>query len=238
MTDISSSFDVVKGVEFKETTKLFYGVFPFKVMVLDPTPKPVYDPFFDWKSVAHMDQLHRHAKARATFIGQRRRTLNALDLAPKSFRFMDNGKTLSYFFLKADDAVAFMKKNRAHVSCAFRPSSQSYVDALLSEANTVVRDRPFWNCYRYRIQFKRDEEATQAADEFFALHFQSEKRTKRNSARVMYNYDHDRVIYLNDENDVVFTKMGLGEYFKSFTKAILKEEISDAHEPLAGPQAD
>lgn len=239
MTDFTAMFDTL-GVKTTTTGKLFYGKFPFKIAINDPVERPKWRNGFSYYSPTYQAEIDRYQQARATFMRKRYRTIPCTD--PKDWRWMDNQgvKTLSYFFMNADDALSFCVKNKAHLRSITRPESQLMVDALNTidetelKAIPVVRDYLFWNRYRYCIQFKRTDEAREAADEFYEAHH----RDYADDDRSMYNHDHDRRLYLNDLGDVFFAKMGVGEYFKTFQKAILKSDISHANEPATGPQAD
>ena len=237
MTDFTAMFDTL-GVTIKTTGKLFYGKYPFKIAVNDPIVRPTWRNGFSFhQSKTFQTDLERFKKERASFTRKLYRTITC---DAKSWRWMDNNGTLSYFFMNADDALTFCVKNKSHLRSITRPESQMMVDAMNEiimddfKAIPVVRDTLFWNRYRYCIQFKRSDEATEVADEFYEAHH----RDYNDAERSMYHHGHDRRLYLNDIKDVFFAKMGVGEYFKTFQKAILKSDISDANEPQAGPQAD
>ena len=99
----------------------------------------------------------------------------------------------------------------------------------------VVRDMLFWDRFRFCVQFKRTDEAREAADDFWEHHLKDHREDRD---RAMYNFDHDRRLYLNDERDLFYAAMGLKGYFKDIQKVILKSEITDADEPESCPQAD
>lgn len=231
-------FDTL-GVKCLDTGKLFYREYPFKITINDPVKRPEYRNGFSMSSPTNRLEQETYLVARATFMRKRERTVKA---AKGDWRWMDSQgvKTLSYFFKHAEDALHFVKKNKAHVRTIHRPENQALVDAMLSapfEEKTffVVRDMLFWDRFRWCIQFKRTDEARDAADDFWEHHLKDHQEDRD---RAMYNFDHDRRLYLNGENDVLYAAMGLKAYFKDIQKVILKSEISDAHEPESGPQAD
>ena len=234
MTDFTAMFDTF-GVPCKDSGTLFYGEYPFKITITDPVESVKFRNGFSYSSPTHQKALEDHRVARLTFMRKRYRTITA---DPKDWRWMDNqgAKTFSYFFKNATDALSFCAKNSAHLKSITRPLNQGEVDAhtAFKEPKTklVVRENLFWNKYRYCIQFKHEDEAREAADAFFDAHI---KPYEDEVGRAMYNYDANRRLYLNDARDVFYAKMGVGEYFKTFQKAILKSEISNANEPDARP---
>lgn len=237
MTDYTAMFDTL-GVKCLDTGKLFYREYPFKITINDPVSRPKFRNGFAYNSPTNQREIDTYRVARATFMRKRERTVTA---AREDWRWMDNQgvKTLSYFFKRADDALHFVKKNKAHIRSIHRPENQAIVEAMLAPTDDktvlVARDNLFWDRFRYCIQFKRTDEARDAADDFWEHHLKDHREDRD---RAMYNFDHDRRLYLNDERDVFFAAMGLKAYFKDIQQVILKSEISDAHEPESGPQAD
>lgn len=235
MTDYTAMFRDFE-VPVRDAEKLFYNQFPFKILISDPIEKPVYRRGFSYYSPTSTKASEEYVQARAKFLRQIYRTVKCED---KDWRWMDNNtSTLSYFFRNADDAVSFAKKNKKHLLSIIRPCSSLEVEAMFQRTNDkttrVIRENLFWNKYRYCIQFKRTDEASAAADEFWETH----GIPNNVDDRAMYSFGHDRRLYLTDEVDLVFARMGVGQYFKNIQKAILKSEIVDADEPEFGPQAD
>ena len=231
-------FDTL-GVKCVDTGKLFYREFPFKITINDPVTRPKYRNGFAYDSPTNRREMETYRAARATFMRKRERTVTA---AKGDWRWMDSQgvKTLSYFFKHADDALHFVKKNKAHVRDIHRPQCQALVDAMLTPTDDdklifVVRDMLFWDRFRFCIQFKRTEEAREAADDFWEHHLKDHREDRD---RAMYNFDHDRRLYLNDERDLFYAACGLRGYFKDIQQVILKSDITDADEPQPCPQAD
>lgn len=235
MTDYAAMFRDF-DVPVRDAEKLFYKQFPFKILIRDPIEKPAYRRGFSYYSPTSIQASEEYIQSRAKFLRKLYRTVKCEEA---DWRWMDNNtSTLSYFFRNAEDAVSFAKKNKKHLLSIIRARSSQEVEAMNQRENdkttTVLRENFFWHKYRYCIQFKRTDEARNAADEFWEIH----GLTNNADDRAMYSFGHDRRLYLNDEVDLVFARMGVGQYFQNIQKAILKSEIVDADEPELGPQAD
>lgn len=236
MPDFEAMFSTF-GVDCINSEKPFYGSYPFKIMINDPVPRPVFPGGFYYSNKAHQRDLEEFRQARQIFMRKRCRTITA---AKTDWRWMDNNgaKTISYFFKNAEDAMSFCEKNKTHIKSITRPLNLREVEVHneLGEDNAklVVRDTLFWNKYRYCIHIKKTDEARDAADDFWANHV----KPHADLDRAMYNFDRDRRLYLNDARDVFYARMGIGQYFKTFQKAILKSEIPHGNEPEPCSQAD
>lgn len=230
MNGYVAGFDQFSSIDYRSITKLFYDKFPYKVLIEHGITRP--DITLPYQVRWEATNKYRDTKKRFFY---RRRQHCPADMG--SWRHMDNGLnagTISFFFENEADALFFIRKNKRYVKTVYRPENRAEIKAIeeqrTSQIVPVVRDVLFWAKYRWRIEFKRHlskEELTHLDEwvrETFMLRSNGHRRSL-SQQRASYSFSASRCLYLHTETDVIFTKLGVGEYINKVNKALLKEEI-------------
>jgi len=225
MTSLIGDFDEHSSICYQPIARIFWNEFPYKVLVFENLPRPKET---SWGGQSARDKAIyeawlEHRKERKKFYYARMRH------CPKDtslWRSMNNGgHTFSFFFKDATDAKHFITRNRKHITKVFRPETEAQIAALAQDRKLVLKERLFWNKYRFCIEFKeqRGKEAEVRLDERVLELFHN----KKNSKRYLYSAaGRRRRLYLKNENDIFYVKLALYEHFGSQTEALLKKDIS------------
>lgn len=225
MTSLVGEFDEHPSICYQPIARIFWNEFPYKVLVFESLPRPkdaswggnqprdkvIYD---EW--VAHRAERKKFYYARMRHCPD----------DTSMWRSMNNGgHTFSFFFKEAAHAKHFITRNRKHITKVFRPETEAQIAALAQDRKLVLKDRLFWNRYRYCVEFKeqRGKEAEVRLDERVLELFQN----KKNAKRYLYSaWAKKRRLYLKNENDIFYVKLALYEHFSGQTEALLKKDIS------------
>lgn len=224
MTSQDGDFDQHPNIQYQPIHKIFWNEYPYKVLVFEDLARPKEA---SWGGNSPRDKLIyeewlKHRAARRAFYYARMRH------CPKemsTWRSMNNGgHTFSFFFKEAEHAKHFITRNRKHITKVFRPETEAQIDALAQDRKLVLKERLFWNKYRYCVEFKEQFNKDEAAklDVRVAELFHN----KKNAKRYLYSSGRRARLYLKNENDIFLVKLALYEYFRCQTEALLKKDIS------------
>lgn len=149
--------------------------------------------------------------------------LKYLESAKGSFYRMRN----RVFFETYDDTASFVSVFSDDCSGYNAPRTQQHLDCLYDgDLDVEIRESYFWGQYRYLVKLKNSAEADTKSDRFYDTYLQHLNVDEFPYSRLHYSHDSDgHTLYLNNYDDLVFIKVGLGEYIQKIKKAIKEEDI-------------
>lgn len=132
------------------------------------------------------------------------------------------------FFTEYSDALQFARKYGDTCISFKAPKSQKHMDILTDgDLDVEIRDSYFWGNYRYKVILKKSIDADIKSDKFYTNYLDT-MNEKIGIGFDRFHYSHDRdgnTLFLSNYNDLVFVKVGLGEYIHKIKKAIKEEDI-------------
>ena len=197
-------------MQFKNTTKLFYGEFPYKLVLHHQNID-----IDDWYS--HM-----------------RKTLEYLRDLPKDSYRVRHLKTLQLFFKLRKDLVNILDRDHTFAIEVHEPLNKKHYEHLIQNPHCITRTTLFWNRYRYKITFNNSENFT--ADWFVGFFNDKDPDRYRYGAsmakmiRSKGKYEYywcNPVLYLADNDDVMLCKLAMNDKIFKIETAITFDEFKE-----------
>ena len=116
-------------MQFETTAKLFYGKFPYKAVM----EKEAFD----------MDEYYKDM----------RQMLQWLRSISKEDQQMRHARTIQLFFKKRKDLEHVINKYGKWVTKVYEPYNKKHYEYLITNKDTITRNKMFWNRYPYKITF-------------------------------------------------------------------------------------
>lgn len=233
------------GVKCKDTCKLFFGVYPYSLVL--PVPQELIDDkaeaISNYNKVAERRRqmvgeylkrgesspklreikpsLHQIKTAFARGVDDiiaRLETANA-HILPGDHYVTFNRSNITIYVKEEATALALLNANKGVFSAISEPHSEE-VNRFLSqcsEKRIVVRQHRFEGEFEFRIDFKAE-----ADKNYEALDARVEKML---FAKKLYSRGAARKLYLNGEDDLILARMALDDRIETITKCVLRSEV-------------
>jgi hypothetical protein len=224
-------FDRHESVNYKPISALYWGEYPYKVVISYPkrsansqhyfpvTPGGSLSRFVVGSGNSIVERVAKDRRKRNNFLAKLKKSCLS-----ENWKVMDNQAGFSFFFKSKEEALDFIDLHTKHIREVFRPDNDDYVNLLLSDTFVIIRKSLFWNKFEWSILFKRvyDQDALAHIDHVITNRFEEQLKNKD----AMYLYEGDvRRLYLKDEMDIYLTKLALGQHIHKIHKAYIDENI-------------
>jgi hypothetical protein len=209
-------FDEISSVEYKDISRLYYGKYPYKVLIWGKAKiSDIPSPLWHWNSaISKSLTINRNHYSKLKEYCSN----NIKDL----WHSQNNStKTFSFFFYNRDDAKDFIKIHQEFVLYVHRARNQNEVDVLSVHSRRELRDILYWNRFKYAIDFY--EEDNDQLDKDILSIFPNKRK---NSSRFRLIMNKKRRLLLNDENDLLYVYIALSDKIEKQSEAILREKIN------------
>lgn len=237
-------FDSLPHVAVHDIDHLYWGRFPYRILLrLDRRGR---------EAVRHLNSLRKFNTRDWKMFGEaaravtrsrnrlRTRLISYCPSNPSTWRSASAGNGLAFYFENAADAQNLLDSAGDLVRVVNRPRTPVEIEALRANRRMRIRDRLFWNAYRWRIVFRIDGVAIRnevdrwvtdmlAVEEPHRTHDGPQHQTDRSA----YIHAYERRLYLANESDVIMVKLALAPFIARIEEALLKSEIDDASGPFA-----
>ena len=197
-------------MQYKSTTKLFYGEFPYKAV------------------------LHHQGLDVDEWYANMRKLMKWLRLLPKNdFRVRQQNR-IQLFFKWRKDLVDVLDKNHKFVSEVHEPFNKKHYEYLMDNKDCITRNTLFWSKYRYKITFSNAR--TLSSDWFQNFFKERDPARYRYGAsmskmlRVKGQYEHywcNPVLYLAEKDDVVLCKLAMQDKIIRLETAVTFDEFKE-----------
>lgn len=229
-------------VAIHDIDHLYWGRFPYRILLrLDRRGREAVRNFNELRKVNTRDwKLFGEAARAVTRARNRLRTrLSSFCPNTSTWRCASAGNGLAFYFENASDAQVLLDSAGDLVRIVNRPRTAVEIEALRANRRMRIRDRLFWNAYRWRIVFRIDgvairNEVDRWVNDMFAV--QDSNRNgdgpQHQTDRSAYIHAYERRLYLANESDVIMVKLALAPFIARIEEALLKSEIDDASGPF------
>lgn len=199
-----------------KTHRLFYGRFPYRICILRHSS--VGDPSFhdgwnlhDCKQWMHDNSVEHKIYSKVRHSGKKNDPLVSI--------------SASIFLLKKDDFDSCLAKYQDDIESVTEPDSQDHVDLLRENQSIVIRDRLYYDRYRYVVIFRRryGDNCTDIED-WLIGHFGTDDQDSGSPFR-WNTHGWDPRLYLENEDDLVMARMVWGERIRSLVVVRTWEEL-------------
>lgn len=211
-----ASLNYITNIPRFETSKLFYGKYPFSVTV-------------DHKLLRNGGcETNRHIRHFKVY-----KALEWLcqELGVTDYRTRVSSDTTQIYLACEQNALAIIESAHKSILRFHAPRNPQERKILEDDTRLIIRDNLFWNHFRYRIVYRSMRKAnTLEVEEFFAdfLNFMGETERLQ---RFSFNYSDPIKVYIADEKDLLLVKIAHNDIILRIEKVILRNEI-DAPEPI------
>lgn len=212
MTILSEAFDQHAGVSYNDISHLYWGKFPFKVVLPFEFPLPA-------------DRIVSGKREKET---TKILSKTVLPAEGNVFKKIITAKGIQFFFEDAEIACQFVSDNVSLVGAVYRPRDETQI-SLLSDRKIRLREILYWGKYRWCITFSANRKAEQEdeTDSWITEHFDHEDNGE---GRYMYCYANSRKLYLIENNDAIAVRIALSDQIKSIEYCILHEDNENQNE--------
>lgn len=226
--------DKYKHIKYRATSHKFWRRFPYKVIVAYkdggiPQPPSRYVATWWHEYIVERSQAKKQRRA---YIKSFAKYLPDADL----FTRVDTAKTVNFFFVNEADTEHFVDSIKEKVSEVWRPSSAAHV-AAMADHKVKVRKSLFHGRYRWCVVYQKlyDDKSSEFL-EWEALYFRNEEDERDQERSYLFMGAQYR-LYLRDETDVVFTKLGTSDIIDRIEKVVLESELeTPIHETQFDPK--
>lgn len=244
-----SSIDLYKqvtneGVEYLPSDRQFFNTYPWKIII-----KPKYpDAGFGGTAACYLslrnekdalkklNEFSKRVKRTIKNIQQKEAIRESLNGFNEKIRWNSECQRTTLYIKTADDVAWFFERHKNDINSIFGPIGDKHEDEL-GELNKIVRDRLYYDRYRYKLIFecssaflkkcypsiqKDLNDLDKKAFRWCSLDWaQSMKRY-----RPSFHFDHQNIIlFLEDSNDYVYLKLFATDFIKSSHEVILYDEL-------------
>tara|TARA_Y100001970_G_C14187391_1_gene833374 strand:- start:536 stop:1138 length:603 start_codon:yes stop_codon:yes gene_type:complete len=197
-------------MQFKNTTKLFYGGFPYKLV------------------------LHHQGIDVDNWYSHMRKTLESLRSLPKDSYRVRHMNSMQLFFKARKDLINVLDRDHKFAVEVHEPLNGKHFEHLMKNPNCITRTTLFWNKYRYKITFSNSERFS--ADwfkGFFSDRDPSRYRYGSSLAKMIRAKGHyeyywcNPVLYLAEHDDVMLCKLAMNDKILKIETAITFDEFKE-----------
>ena len=219
---MKTDFDTIPTIKYNDITILFWKKYPYRVTVKYDVPYPRFtytvDNYEEWRVI-----ITKYMKDRNSFVKEINKSCPNDNWKKSTF---GADCQFHYYFINKDDAQHFIKKNKKYINVVFRPAHESDIETLKVESNydRIVRERLFWNRYKYCIEFKslNQDDCLEIDEHILKVTFLGRK----NSKRYYYPFTDRRRLYLSKEEDIIMILLPFKDRIKKIQEIHLKEKTS------------
>ena len=197
-------------MQFKNTTKLFYGEFPYKL-------------------VMH----HQHEDIDGWY-GAMRKILEWMKTLPDNVYRVRHMKTFQMFFKTRKDLMHVLDNNHQYVTEVHEPLNKKHYEHLIKNPGCLTRTTLFWNKYRYKITF---DSSNNFPVDWFEGFFNDKDSTRyrygsslTKMIRTKGSYEYywcNPVLYLAEKDDVMLCKLAMHDQILKVETAITYDEFKE-----------
>ena len=197
-------------MRFETTTRLFYGKFPYKAIL-------VHEGF-------DVDQYY----------GDMRRMIEWLRTMKKSEYQMRHARSIQLFFKKRKDLEHIANNYSKWVTEIHEPFNKKHYEHLMGTKDCITRNKLFWNKYKYKITFSCHSDLSKIVnwfDQFFTEKDSDRYRYGSSLHRLIREKDqwktywYNPVLYLSEQDDVMLCKLALDNHIMKVETAITFDEF-------------
>lgn len=199
-------------MQFETTTRLFYGKFPYKAMLVNEG--------FD------IDQYY----------GDMRRMIEWLRTIPKTEYQMRHARSIQLFFKKRKDLEHVANNYGKWVTQVYEPFNKKHYEYLMQNNDAITRNRLFWNKYQYKITLGAHtniEKAISWFENFFTERDPSRYRFGSSLSKLISEKERWRsywcnpVLYLTEHDDVMLCKLALSDHIIKIEQAVTFDQFKE-----------
>ena len=197
-------------MQFKNTTKLFYGEFPYKLVLHHQN--------------IDIDNWYTHM----------RKTLEWLRNLPKENYRVRHMNSMQLFFKSRKDLMHVLDNDHRYAIEVHEPINKKHYEHLMDNPNCITRTTLFWNKYKYKITFDNHKNFS---PEWFTGFFQDRdpSRYRYGSSmakmiRTKGQYEYywcNPVLYLANNDDVMLCKLAMNDKILKIETAITFDEFKE-----------
>tara|TARA_B100000989_G_scaffold143392_1_gene106851 strand:- start:3642 stop:4247 length:606 start_codon:yes stop_codon:yes gene_type:complete len=199
-------------MQFETTTKLFYGKFPYKAVLVNEG--------FD------MDRYY----------GDMRAMIEWLRKMKKSEYQMRHARTIQIFFKKRKDLEHVANTYGKWVKQVFEPFNKKHYEHLMQNKDCITRNRLFWNRYPYKITFGAHTDMQKSIDWFSNFFTEKDPNRFRYGSTLSQllkekerwrSYWCNPVLYLTEHDDVMLCKLALNHHIVKIETAVTFKDFRE-----------
>jgi hypothetical protein len=193
------------------TCKLFYKRFPYRILINRSInrKKPDYQTGYTVESATEFLKTHNIDHRMYNRVsGKSRITINS-----------------SIFLKTRNDFDVCLDKWRENVKSITAPYKEEHVQLLSGNTEIVIREKLLYNRFRYAVTFKAsmyDDERTEF-ENWLKSTFQQDSS---NQSSTKYMLGWQPRLYLNNDADLVLTKLTYSEHISNITIVYTLDELS------------
>lgn len=253
MAKLSSSElkDFVKsaGIKYIPADQIFYRDFPYKVE-LSPKFKglggvsgkrgcqiDIADPV---KGRARLVEFTEKMHKIFSNVEYRQEIQEFVKQLPATeYKTRMGGENNLFYFRDAQPVITLIDRYKTVINSVTGPLNTGHENTF-DEGNIIMRDKLYFSCYRYMIEFPFREDFVETAELILEHLNSSDSKWRANRLKTVINfYDNymnlppwfsspnDKIqLYLEDGNDYVYIKLLAAEYVLKNHKVVLFDELS------------
>jgi hypothetical protein len=253
------------GIPYLPAEQVFYSDFPYKVE-LSPKFKgiggvsgkrgcqiDVSDPVKGRQKLAEFNELMNKIFSNVEYRKEIREYVERLPKAEYKTRM--GGENNLFYFRDPQLVMALVERYRDVINSVTGPLSSEHINAM-EGVNVVMRDRLYFNRFRYMIEFERTDAFVQNAANQILEYLKSVERDTWRDHKLLsiinfykvhgsvqgkktvgirqpiitngaYSFPpRSVIIYLTDPNDYIYIKLMAGEYVKKNHEVVLFNELT------------
>lgn len=221
-------------IHFQKSERLFYKKYPYRVTIaldeiatdIDDSRPANFNESPNFRIRPAVSHQYRYWESQRRQEAYRIAKLKGLPAKSDLFKFRKEQRTCSLFFLNETDAIRYIKANKHFVSQVSGPATAAELEFMKLNQRIRVKNRLFWNKYRYCVVFKflgRNADAVQNWFGDFLSHLEPEAR----QARFMLSLGYPSKVYVSEESDALMVNLAFHEYILCVEKVILRDEVND-----------